>query len=99
MKAIWDIIKTVAAKAAAKCKAIFTVVNWKDVGVRAVKTFFQAAFACITAAVADISFFSQEAAFKTLIISAISAGASAVWNGVVSPALKAMQEKADEEMK
>ncbi len=91
-------MKELLGKVAAKLKAIFTVVNWKDVGVRAVKTFVQAFFSCVVAALSDVSFFTQEAALKTLFISAMSAAASAVWNGVISPALKVLQEKADQEM-
>lgn len=91
MKELWGKLKT-------KVKLIFSAVDWKDVGVRAVKTFAQAFLSCVVAAVSDVTFFTQAAALKTLFISAMSAAASAVWNGVVSPALKVLQERADQEI-
>ncbi len=60
----------------------------KDIAIRALKTFWQAAVgyaltAITTAGITDIN------AAKTIIggvmVSAIAAGASAAWNGVISP--------------
>ena len=63
----------------------------KDIAVRAFKTFWQAAIgyaltAITTAGITDLN------AAKTIIggvmVSAIAAGASAAWNGVVTPIIK-----------
>ncbi len=62
----------------------------KDIAVRALKTFWQAAIgyaltAITTAGITDIS--AAKAIIGGIIASAIAAGASAAWNGVISPLL------------
>lgn len=60
--------------------------DWKDVAIRALKTFVQSfggAIVVLLSSGADpLGAFS-----KTAIISAIAAALSAVWNGVINPAL------------
>jgi len=62
------------------------MVNWKDVGVRALKTFVQSFVGAIVTlfAAGDVP---GSAMTKTAIISALAAAISAVWNGVINPAL------------
>lgn len=60
----------------------------KDMLIRAAKTFWQAAIGYALTAIAasgitDIS--TAKAVIGGVIASAIAAGASAVWNGVISP--------------
>ena len=60
--------------------------DWKDVAIRAAKTFAQSFLGAL------ITLFATGAepgsAFsKTAIISALAAAISAVWNGVINPAL------------
>ncbi len=62
----------------------------KDVAIRALKTFWQAAVgfaltAITTAGITDIS--AMKTVIGGIVASAIAAGASAAWNGVVSPLL------------
>ena len=89
-------VKLLWAKSAAKLKLIFSVVDWKDVLIRSVKTFFQAAFACVATALADGSIVTD--AGQVFWLSALSAGIAAVWNGVLSPAIRIVHNKADEEI-
>lgn len=66
--------------------------NWKDVGIRALKTFIQSFVgAIITLFVAGEG--ASEAFTTTAVISALAAAVSAVWNGVINPALEASQIK------
>ncbi len=63
-------------------------IDWKDVGIRALKTFVQSAVSIAIAQLAGVDFIEGENLDKVLISIAISAGAagiSAVWNGVISP--------------
>jgi hypothetical protein len=101
LKAIWGFIKTVAVKAATRIKAIFSVVDWKDVGVRVVKTFVETAGAFIIAAIKTAletgTLFTGGIDADTLFVTAVSAAIAAVWNGVLSPVAAALKQKADEE--
>lgn len=64
-------------------------VNWKDVAVRAVKTFVQTAVATVVAGLNGVDVFAADGGFwLTLAISAGAAGVSAVWNGMIEPAVK-----------
>ena len=83
-------------RAVTKLRVIFSVVDWKDVLIRSVKTFFQAAFACVATALADGSIVTD--AGQVFWLSALSAGIAAVWNGVLSPAIRMVHNKADEEI-
>ena len=62
----------------------------KDVAIRSLKTFWQAAIgyalaAITTAGITDIN--AMKAVIGGVIASSIAAGASAAWNGVVKPLL------------
>ena len=60
--------------------------NWKDIGIRAFKTFVQSFVGALVTLFASGS--EPGAAFtKTAIISALAASLSAVWNVVINPAL------------
>lgn len=64
-------------------------INWKDVAVRAIKTFAEAAVATFLAGVNGVDLFTTEHGFwVALAISAGAAGVSAVWNGLIEPAVK-----------
>ena len=78
-----------------KLKAIFGVVDWKDVLIRSLKTFAQAALAYVSTILATGSVVNGVG--KTLWVSAVAAGISAAWNGVLSPVFKVINQKADEE--
>lgn len=69
-------------------------INWKDVAVRAIKTFAEAAIAFATTEMAGVDLFATEQGFwPALAISAGAAGVSAVWNGLIEPVIKARIEK------
>jgi len=83
-------------KASTKLRVIFSVVDWKDVLIRSIKTFFQAAIALIGASLADGSIFQNTG--QAVWLSAVAGGIAAVWNGVLSPAFSTLHNKADEEI-
>ncbi len=63
-------------------------VDWKDVGIRAGKTFLQAAVSCLGAGLAGVNFMVGDQSANWWISLAVSAGAaglSAVWNGILKP--------------
>jgi hypothetical protein len=64
-------------------------VDWKDVLVRAVKTFVEAVLAFGVAELSgkDIFVLTRDM-WGALAISAAAAGISAVWNGVIEPLVK-----------
>jgi len=72
------------------------VVDWKDVLIRSIKTFFQAAIALIGASLADCNIFQNTE--QAVWLSAIAGGIATVWNGVLSPALQLIHNKDDEEI-
>ena len=66
-------------------------VNWKDVAIRAIKTFAEAFIAFLGAELAGVDMFAMEKDMWAAVgISAASAGISAVWNGMIEPALRPM---------
>jgi Na+/H+-dicarboxylate symporter len=76
-------------------------VDWKDVGIRALKTFIQAAVSIAVANLAGVDFIEGENLQNALIGIAISAGAagvSAVWNAVLSPLLNTISGGNDHEV-
>ena len=80
-------------------KGILSLVNWKDVGVRAGKTFLQAAVAYMIAALGNADIFGGNAGkafWVGLLMSTLAAGASAAWNGVLKPALTAWKDQLSE---
>lgn len=60
--------------------------NWKDVAVRAIKTFVQAFLGTLFAMMGKGAPL-QELFTEASLIAALSAGLSTVWNGVINPAL------------
>lgn len=59
----------------------------KDVAIRALKTFWQAAVAYLVAVLSTgVDLFSGDV-IKGLLVGAFAAGLSAAWNGVVQPLL------------
>lgn len=65
------------------------MINWKDVAIRAIKTFVQTAVSTFIAGLSGIDLFAAEEGFwLALAISAGAAGISAVWNGLIEPAVK-----------
>ena len=85
MKQFW-------AKAWAKLKAIFGVVKWRDVAIRAGKTIVQAFVASVGVSLAS------GRSLDTVLTSALAGVASALWNGVLAPVWAAIGKKADEEL-
>jgi hypothetical protein len=73
-----------------KLVLIFSVVDWRDVAVRALKTLVQAFIASVGLSIASGH------ALDTVLTSALAAAVSALWNGVLSPVWKAIGDKADE---
>ena len=73
-----------------KLGLIFSVVDWKDVAVRAFKTLIQAFVASLGVSIAS------GLALDTVVTAAGAAAISALWNGVLSPVWKAIGDKADE---
>lgn len=65
-------------------------IDWKDVLIRAVKTFVQAA---CSATVILLSKGTEDAITVSAIISVAAAGVSAVWNGVVAPLLDKLSKE------
>ena len=64
-------------------------INWKDVFVRAFKTFAEAFVAFVGAELAGMDIFAIDKSMWCAVgISAAAAGISAVWNGMIEPALK-----------
>lgn len=72
-------------------------VNWKDVAIRALKTFIEAVIPLIIAAMSGIDFSGTGSEIKSYIvatlISIIAAGLSAAWNGVIQPLLAPKKEE------
>lgn len=67
-------------------------IDWKDVGIRAVKTFVQTAGSYLIAALGGVDFFAGdkgETFYVGMLLSAGAAGLSAVWNGILAPLFKA----------
>ena len=63
--------------------------NWKDVAVRAAKTFIEAFVAFVGAELAGMDLFAIEKGMWAAVgLSAAAAGISAVWNGMIEPVVK-----------
>ena len=70
-------------------------INWKDVAIRAIKTFVEAFIACVGAELAGMDIFAIDKGMWCAVgLSAAAAGISAVWNGMIEPALNPMLPKA-----
>jgi len=76
-------------------KEIFAMVNWKDVWVRTIKTAWQAALGVFIAIVPTLATATGDT-WKGIVLgflaSLVSATATAVWNGVLSPVLTAWKD-------
>lgn len=59
--------------------------NYKDITIRAVKTFAQAFVAFVSASGLDFAHISKWSFVEKVLVSACVAGASAVWNVVLVP--------------
>ena len=73
---------------ARKREHCMALVNWKDVWVRSLKTFAQAAFSCLIASLSGVNFTAgtkNETFWVGLGLAACAAGLSAVWNGILQP--------------
>ncbi len=69
-------------------------VYWKEVFERAVKTFAEAVIAFAGAELAGMDIFAVDKGMWCAVgLSAVAAGISAVWNGMVEPALAAMMQR------
>jgi hypothetical protein len=70
-------------------------IDWKDVLIRAVKTFAQTAVSYVMAALNGVDFFAGNLG-KTfwvgLALSTGAAGLSAAWNGVIQPVFAACKQ-------
>lgn len=64
-------------------------INWKDVFIRAFKTFAEAFIAFVGAELAGLDLSAIDKGMWCAVgLSAAAAGISAVWNGMIEPALK-----------
>lgn len=76
-------------------KEVFSMVNWKDVWVRTFKTAWQAALGVFIAIVPTLVTATGDT-WKGVLLGAlsalVSAVATAVWNGVISPVLTAWKD-------
>lgn len=54
-------------------------INWKDIGIRCLKTFIQGVVAYLTVSISTTDFTDKEA-IKALIIGALASGVSALMN-------------------
>ena len=64
-------------------------VNWKDVAIRAMKTFIEAFVAFVGAELAGMDLFAIDKGMWAAVgVSAVAAGISAVWNGMIEPVVK-----------
>jgi hypothetical protein len=72
-------------KIVAKIRELLSIVDWKDVGIRALKTFAETTLSCVMATLSDPT--------QTLTVGVISLGVTAVWNGVLEPVAKSLLAK------
>ena len=71
-------------------------VDYRDVAVRAFKTFMQTAVSVLIAEINGADLFEAGRGFwMGVVLSAGAAGVSAVWNGVIEPVMKRWTDKAD----
>ena len=69
-------------------------IDWKDVAIRAFKTFAEAFVAFVGAELAGVNVFTVEKdVWLAVGLSAAAAGVSAVWNGMIEPALKPVKKE------
>lgn len=65
-------------------------IDWKDVSIRALKTFAQTAVSYLITNLAGVDFFGNlsDTFWVGLALSAGAAGLSAAWNGIIVPLIK-----------
>lgn len=71
---------------------MLAMIDWKDVGIRALKTFIQTFVAVFGQDLIGVNLFdgtTTEVMWCGMFLSALAAAASAVWNGVLTPIFKA----------
>lgn len=71
-------------------------VDWKDVGIRALKTFIQTFVAVFGQDLIGVNLFDgtmTDVMWAGMFLSALAAAASAVWNGVIEPVFKQPPDK------
>ena len=70
--------------------------DYRDVAVRALKTFLETAAAVFLAGLNGVDLFAAQKGFwGALVLSAGAAGVSAVWNGMIEPVISSMTGKAE----
>lgn len=77
-------------------------IDWKDVLIRAGKTFLQTALSYLITNLAGVDFFDGDTTKTVLIGLVLSAGAwgvSAAWNGVIAPLIQHKPPDVDEGVK
>lgn len=69
---------------------MFATVDWKDVGIRSLKTFIETFVAVFAQDLLGVNLFDgmTEMMWTGMLLSALAAAASAVWNGVLAPVFK-----------
>lgn len=68
--------------------------DYRDVAIRAVKTFLETGVTAFLAGLNGIDLFATEQGFWIgLLLSAGAAGISAVWNGLIEPMAKALMDR------
>ena len=87
-----------AGKPGKKERYRMALVNWKDVWVRSLKTFVQAAFSCLIASLSGVNFTTgtkNETFWVGLGLAACAAGLSAAWNGILQPIFTTATQESD----
>lgn len=70
---------------------MLSMVDWKDVGIRSLKTFVETFVAVFAQDLLGVNLFDgtmTEMMWTGMLLSALAAAASAVWNGVLAPVFK-----------
>lgn len=68
--------------------------DYRDVAIRAAKTFVEAVIAFVMAEIAGTELFEMDAGmWAAIAISAAAAGVSAVWNGVLEPMIRPVMDR------
>jgi hypothetical protein len=68
-----------------KIRELLSGIDWKDVGIRALKTFAETVLSCLFAAMTDHT--------QIAIVGVLSFAVTAVWNAVLEPVAKILLAK------